>query len=82
MKTFLYNLLEIVVIVILIAFVDVWAISVGIIVGIPVAILSVLKENWKHEMTRWYRNVVVLPYKWLGICEDWDEFTSWIIINL
>ena len=82
MKEFFTNLCIVVVTVVYMAFVVVWCSTVGIIIGIPTAILLAFKYKKANNIWSWYKETIVWPYKLLGICNDWDGYVDWVRFNL
>lgn len=47
---------------------------------IPAMFVSILIVSEKNsDIMDQLLNILVLPYKWLGVCSDWKSFTEWMV---
>lgn len=60
----------------------VWVLLVAVF-ACPVMLISacVLPKSYTDEIREKALNALVLPYKWLGVCDDWNSFCFWVQMN-
>ena len=81
MKKICEKIISLIVTIIFTSLIGLWAMLIFAFIGMPVIILSVLDLASKDRMLRWYLDTLVVPFKLLGICGNWDEFVNWTVTS-
>lgn len=72
-KTVLIKIFQIVVFLVTTIWLSMW-----ISFMIPTMFVSMLVSEKCSDIMDQLLNILVLPYKWLGVCSDWKSFVEWM----
>lgn len=75
LQAVLIKIFQIVVFLVTTIWLSMW---IGLMIPTMFVRMLIVSEKCSDIMMDQLLNILVLPYKWLGVCSDWKSFIEWM----
>ena len=81
MKELIKNILIALVAIVVITIITIWSVIIGLIGGLVTVTMFAFDREKANKIYDQYKEILILPFKLCGVCDNWDEYTWWVKFN-